>query len=444
MRSGLQQSALSKLGKDAIAVGPAEDDVWNKAVADIGGGLNNRIQDQFNVRVAHQYSMLDDTIRNHVEHQTRVYHTDTANALLQIKLKDAVDNYDNPSIVGQSLAESKDAVRDLGIKMGWSPEMVKEQTTEAASDIHTAVIDRMLTAGDDLTAQKYFNANTSELTAGAITKLNGPLEIGSIRGESQRRADAIVSQAATLGGALAQAAQITNPDGTPNPKLREETEGRIRRYYEDQAASDRFDKQQAYAQASAILSHNPDMNAIPPSMLEKLSAAEQIELRNLVNKRRNPERETDSDVYASLMNMAGLNDSTRQKFESLDLRQYHSQLSDKDYNRLLTLQLSERRQTGGALSGEAKRMAAIADRDAKKQKDREAAAQTLRNMGIEIPPSVPGAPLKGQSVQLKLSPKGKQVPQSWVDHASKDDNYKNYLLHMGVVFDSTGSTPSIK
>lgn len=437
-RATLQQQVLSRQGKDGIAAGPDEVDQWRKAVSDIGGGLNNRIQDQFHARSLHHGEILQETIDNHVRQETQQFDTQTTDAFLQNRLNDALKHYTDPSMVGQSLAESKDVIGNYADRNGWSSEQTKLKTTEVTSKIYTGVIDRMLSEGNDLTAQNYFNAHRDELTANDSLQVGHALDIGSLRGESQRRSDVIVTQSTSLGNALQEAAKI------PDPKLREETEGRIRRYYEDQAASDRFDKQQAYAQASAILARNPDIHAIPPSMMEKLSASEQIELQHLVQQKRNPTRATDPDVYASLLNMAGLNDSTRQQFESLDLRQYYGQLSDKDYNHLLSLQLGERRQTGASLSGEAKRQAAIADRDAKKQKEREAAAQTLRNMGLDIPPAVPGAPLKSSTVQFKISPKGKQVPQAWVDHASTDGNYRRYLEHMGVVFDSTGSTPSIK
>jgi hypothetical protein len=179
-------------------------------------------------------------------------------------------------------------------------------------------------------------------------------------------------------------------------------------------------------------------------MMEKLSASEQLTLQHLVAQKRNPERPTDPDTYASLLNMAGLNDSTRQKFESMDLTQYRNQLSEKDLRHLQALQLGERRQTGGALSSEARRQAAVAQRDQRKAAEHEAQLQILRNMGVDMPPTVPGAPLRGAAVPLKLSPKGKQIPQSWVDQASKNPNLKLYYEHMGVVFDTTGSTPLIR
>lgn len=446
LSTGLQQQVLSKQGKDAIGAGADVQDAWTKAVSQIGGGVNNRIQDQFRARADHHFSVLNETVQNHARVETQKFDTETTDAFLQNRLNDALTHYTDPLTIGQSLAESKDVLDTYAARNGWSSEQLQEKRTNVVSKIHTGVIDRMLTDGNDITAQSYFNAHKDELNANDQLQVGHALDIGSLRGESQRRADSIVSSSATLGGALQEAAKITNPDGTPNPKLREETEGRIRRYFEDQSASDRFGRQKAYEEASAILAQNPDLHAIPPSMMQKLSASEQIELQHLVNAKRNPERPTDWPTYARLLNMAGLNDSTRSDFEQLDLTKYRGVLADAQYSHLLTLQLGERRQTTGELSSEAKRQAGIAARDQAKEAARLKSIQTLRDMGVEIPEParVPGAPLRQPIVQLKASPKGKQVPQSWIDKASKDENYKRYLQHMGVVFDSAASTPSVR
>jgi hypothetical protein len=436
LQTDLAVQATQLRGKDSLQALPTVTEQWQKKADEIRSGLSNDDQRlKFEQRASGRFQSLRNSVVEHSANEMKRYDDETTDAALKLATQTALQNYTNPAELERSLADSKTVIEMYGRRNGWSSERIQQKQLEQTSGIHMGVIDQLLQADKDIDATKYFEAHSGELDAKALIQAKDSLDLGSLRGESQRRADSIVASTATLGGGLQEAAKITDP------KLREATEGRIRRHWEDVSASDRFDRQQAYEQASAIVAQTGDLYKVPPSLMQRLSASEQIELQHLVNQKRNPERATNWDTYARLLNMAGLNDSTRQEFEQLDLTKYRGQLSDQHYAHLLTLQLGERRQTGGAISSEAKRQAAQAERDATKQRQRAQAAEMLRSLGVDVPVTVPGGPLRGPTRQLRISSKGKQVPQAWIDRASKDENYRRYLEHMGVVFDTAFSSP---
>lgn len=440
LQTDLTVHATQYRGKDALGALPDVTDQWRKQADEIRNGLANDDQRlKFEARAAGRFQSLRASVVEHTAGEMKRYDDDTTSSGLKLAVNTALQNYTNPTTVEQSLADSKKIIDLYADRNGWSPEERQQKQLEQASVIHSGIIDRLLADDRDIDATKYFQAHSSELDSRALLQARDSLDLGSLRGESQRRADGIVQSSATLGGALAEARKITDP------KLREATEGRIRRHYEDVEASLRYDREQAYEEASAILERTGDLNKIPPNIYNRLNASQHRELEHRLAQKRNPDKQTNWSTYARLLNMAGLNDSTRQEFEQIDLTKYRSQLSDQHYEHLLTLQLGERRQTGGAISSEAKRQATQAERDATKQRQREQAAAMLRSLGVDVPVKAPGAPLRGATVPLRLSPKGKQVPQAWLYRATRDENYKRYLEHMGVVFDtafSSSATPN--
>lgn len=435
----LHQQATQLRGKDAYGAQQLVRDTWSKRSDEIRQNLSNDDQRlSFEGRASARYQSLLSSVAQHTETESKRYDAETTDAGLKLSLKSALDHYTDAAVVERSLADSKKIIDLFADHNGWSREERQQKQLEQTSQIHAGVIDMLLQDDKDIDATKYFQAHANELDPKALLQARDSLDVGSLRGEATRRSDSIVQSTATLGGALAEAAKITDP------KLREATEGRIRRKYEDRAADERFQREEAYQQASDIVEQTRDLHRIPPALWLKLSPEEHNQLEHRLAQKRNPERSTDMNTYTSLLNMAGLSDSTRAEFEKLDLMKYRSQLDDGDYKYLLHLQLGERRQTEGALSGEAKRQAAVAERDARKDAQRAAAAETLRSLGIDVPIKAPGGPLRTQSTPLRVSPKGKQVPQTWIDRASKDVNYRRYLEHMGVVFDTAFSAPSTR
>jgi hypothetical protein len=332
LSSQFQQQVLSKQGKDAIGAGADVQDQWTKAVSDIGGGLNNRIQDQFRARADHHFSILNETVQNHARVETQKYDTETTDSFLQNRLNDAITHYTDPSIIGQSLAESRDVIDRYAERNGWSPEQTREKRLDATSKIHTGVIDRMLTDGNDLTATKYFNDHKGELTGRDSLAVQKALDVGSRRGESQRQADRILATTTNLADAIAAARAITDPE------TRDLTESRVRSDYIEKQAALRDAREQAMNGAANIVERTHSFDAIPPSLIAAMTVDERKSLRSYAQELQGGGAvKTDLGIYYNLETMA-TTPETRDKFLQLDLNLYRSKLSASDFEEMAKLQ----------------------------------------------------------------------------------------------------------
>jgi hypothetical protein len=141
-------------------------------------------------------------------------------------------------------------------------------------------------------------------------RIDKSLDESSTRGQSQREADRIMGVSQTLSQGLAEAAKITDP------KTREATEHRVRQAYEDRAAGDREERFKAYQDAGVILEKTRSTDKIPPATWNLLSVTERRSLQEREDQLRHPRHTTNMDTWYKLMNMAGLNDSTRAEFEN--------------------------------------------------------------------------------------------------------------------------------
>lgn len=442
-----QTGAFNVLGKDAIGAADKAREAWAKGVGEIGNGLSNDDQRlAFQRRSQAQRFQLDDAAAAHVNAQIQQYDKGETLKALDKRRDLAIASPDKPAIIQGAIAEQRAIWSDYARAHGLGPEATAQGLAETVSATHAAVISQMLANGNDLDAQGYYAQHQAEIVGNDSTQIAKEMDIGSLRGESQRQADTITAVAVNPAGALEAANRIADP------KLRDATVDRVRAFYDEQNHAKALDAENAFQEAGTILEQRGSFDAIPPALLSRMTYQQRDALRNDVDRLRKQrtERTTDPQLYYNLMNMAGVNDFTRRDFENINLMQFRSQLSDTDFERLVQLQRTERLQTQGAIAGEARRDATAAQKEAEKAAERERAKQTLRDMGIEIPDTVPGGPIqppatppsaqqpKGAAQGTLRTPvpagstSGRMVPQSWLDRAARDPAYRLYLQHMGI------------
>ena len=226
--------------------------------------------------------------------------------------------------------------------------------------------------------------------------------------------------------------------------MRDATEQRIRRTFEDQAADDRQQRMDAFNKASAILERTKDANQIPLAMRMKLTPEENIALDHREDQLRHPRSQTDLSVYTHLINMSALNDATRAAFLETDLSQYRDRLSDVDYKHLLGLQRTMR--IGDDKTDDA------AVRQLRRREEtgviRASEAATKSDAGIQALRDRLKAQGKSQADIDKILPAPQAprivVPQWMVDSAAHDSEYADYLRSHGVPIaqPAAGSSPS--
>jgi hypothetical protein len=120
---------------------------------------------------------------------------------------------------------------------------------------HVGVIDRLLANDQDLAAKQYYDAHKADVTGAATIAVERALEEGSTRGESQRQADTITAKAATLGDALTQVRAIADP------KVRDATEERVRKFFSEKAENLRQQRDAGMQRATNLVEQSTTSTA---------------------------------------------------------------------------------------------------------------------------------------------------------------------------------------
>lgn len=356
LSTNLETQTLSRHGKDALAAGPEVQDAWTKGASDISNGLtNDRQREAFAARADHHWNLLNETVQKHGAQEFQKYDADNTTAAIQNRLTDSVNNYTDPARLNQNVAESKDLVTLYGQRNGESPDVIQEKATRASSSIHTGVIDRMLTDGNDITAQTYFDAHKGEMTSEDILRVEKPLEIGSTLGKAQRNRNTILSTTTNQADAIAAARQIQNP------REQEETERLLRQGFAEDAAMQRDQREKIMTGAAGIIESTHSFDAIPPSTIATMTVQERSALREYADKLAGGSFiKTDLPTYDRLETMSSVPE-TRDKFLQLDLNTYKSKLDPADFKHFSELQASVRKGEDKPVFGEESKHALVTD-----------------------------------------------------------------------------------
>ena len=125
----------------------------------------------------------------HVDREMTQYADTQAKAGVALAASEAIQQAGNPLLVNRSLATGAAIIQDQ--LKGQSPEAVQDAILGFTTAVHTGILDKLLTANQDQAAQVYYDQTKPQISGEAQAKIEQALEVGSLRGESQRQADAI-------------------------------------------------------------------------------------------------------------------------------------------------------------------------------------------------------------------------------------------------------------
>lgn len=207
-------------------------------------------------------------------------------------------------------------------------ETYNEKLMEVHSGTNSAVIERLLNTGKDITAKQFYDDHKAEFTAGDRAKLERVLEEGSYRGEALRQSRAIVGQSKDLKDALTRVDKINDPE-----LVRRVREG-VTQHYSDQAHAMKLRQDALYEAAGnaidqAVVNAKKKgltaviaRNIVKPSEWAQLSLGEKSALQAYADHALKPDVEgkvkTDDAKYLEFLYMSP---EDRAK---LSLRDYHT------------------------------------------------------------------------------------------------------------------------
>jgi hypothetical protein len=426
-----QTGALLSRGQDAVKANRDALDTWQRESSAIETSLSENQRVAFQRVLANRSDDLGRVLAQHSAREVQQTKIDAAQANVDAERTATLQNYATTgdlSRVQLGIEHQRTALTLAGSLVGAPQEVTNRVIAQEISRIHTGVLSEMIAKDQDLAASKYFQAHLNELEPETLLELQKHIDVASLRGESQRRSDSILTSTATLGGALAEAAKIEDP------QLRDATEDRLHKTYQLRKADEVYQRDEAYQRAGQVLERTHDIDKIAPADWLKLNVTDREALKNREYQIRYPRKDSNPDLYFSLMNMAGLNDATRKEFDALNLGEYREQLSPAHFDQLVRLQRTARVRADAA----AKKDSAAA---AKAGRAQSILNSLMKGSGNEGSPTVPGGPLDSAprgdgktnlgapvtSANKSLPP----LPPEWVERARRSKVVADFYRNLG-------------
>lgn len=198
-----------------------------------GEAMTDRMRERLGSALALKKVSLQAFGEPYAQDQVKRYETQVLNERLDKEEAIAIQSGD-PLRAGLSIEEQYLALGAHARATGKSQEWLDNQVLSRESRIHGGLIGRMLNAGKDQDAQKYFEANKGRLTPVDLLRLENAVQDGSTLGDAQRQADLLFHGSKTPDDAYAAAEKISDP------KVRQLTERILEhRYDRQERAADR-------------------------------------------------------------------------------------------------------------------------------------------------------------------------------------------------------------
>lgn len=334
-----KEGLMTRKGRDSFGAPEEYRERYKKSLDDIENSLGNDDQKLIFKKIRlQQETDFHGSIEKHVFSESKAFDNEVTENGLKVAKDEAILNYQEKGRVEQSIKLQEALIQTHADRNGLPAEWVKVKTEEARSKTHESVINRMLSNGQDMQASKYFKENKENITGADQASLEKILEEGSLRGESQRRTDSIMTKFGTMTEALEDAKKINDP------KLRDAVVARVKDEFSLKKVADAQAREQMFNDAANVIEKNGgNRDEIEPVVWAGLSLQE----RNAIDARARQLREgippaTNWDKYYELKTAAS-SDVTRDKFLRENLMVYRPNMADAEFKELVNLQTALRK-----------------------------------------------------------------------------------------------------
>ncbi len=244
------------LGKDAPAAVDQALGEFDQSAARVEGGLTNDAQKlHFRQMVTERRLQMQDQLGKYEHAETERYADEVAKGSIANATTMAVQNANDPKIVADNIALQRAVIDHRGAAKGLAPEMIEAQQRDAASGTHLAVIQQLVSDGQDLSAKAWYDQNKGDLTGQDLTQATRLVEAGSLAGQSQRIATELLydkdGNVRPRGEVLAEIQK--DPRLAKDTRLRDAVDERAQHALGEHAQAKEETQKQTFDQAYQIL-----------------------------------------------------------------------------------------------------------------------------------------------------------------------------------------------
>ena len=324
--------ALRKKGKAALGLPEDVGAEFEKLAGEIEATLTTDAQkDAFrNIRME-RGTGLELTLRRHVLGEMERWEGEELEARIVNAQDFIVTHANDPAKANAELADTVHDIKKHAGQLGWGPEQTDKAIKTVQSNAHVGIIDRLLEQENDKAAAIYYDEykKTGQISGPAMAKIEKALEEGTLLGESQRQAKAIIDSGKTFKEQLEDVSKIDDP------KLQDAVRGRVEH---NQAVEERIEREleeKNLLDAYNIIEKTGNMGSIPAKLLAQIPGPSRSGLRAYAeHKVKGTPVTTNLATYTGLMKKAS---EDPQAFATTDLLRYRHELDEGDYKRMVTI-----------------------------------------------------------------------------------------------------------
>jgi hypothetical protein len=327
---------LQKRGLAVMENRDAALEEFDKEAGAIGEGLKTARQRTFyEAQREQRRDAVRQSIDTHGSRELEKHEAQEAQATLASLHNGAIaDPADLPRIA-RNIQQGEQVIDTHGQRIGLGPEARTAAKAKFRGQVHVGVVDRLLASEQDVAAQEYFEETRDQISdPDQVTRLTKALEEGSIRGQSQRHTEALLSVHTTLEDARAAAKQIDNP------KLQDAVIGRLEHEFTVRDRQEREAHEGMVLRGLNIAERTGDWRKIPVSEWQQYTVGERGAIQNyLEQKAAGVTVKTNPHVYTHLSTLALSSDpALRKAFVTANPAEWIDKLSPSDYKHFVDLQ----------------------------------------------------------------------------------------------------------
>ncbi|MEK9754490.1 MAG: hypothetical protein VW338_14950 [Rhodospirillaceae bacterium] len=323
---GEKEGYFSMRGEAAVQGYKTTEKAIRDAQREVAASIKNpRARQDFGQIAAGRVERELGGLSRHVAKERRVANDAVSEARIKEAADDAAGAYNDPKVVGQSMAIVRQEVIDMGQRNGWPPEVTASKLQEAATVLHRQVIERAL-VNDPAAAAAYYKANKDKIDGRVRADIEKALETGTMRQQSQGKADEIMARGLGEREALAEARKIKDP------KVRDEVVARVSKRYSEartiKAGEDRDRREGAWKHVLG----GGSLDDLAPAQLAAIDGTTVSAMRTFENNRakdgRGYAKATVPETYNKLHRLF-MDD--KEAFADYDINQHIGELDERDY-----------------------------------------------------------------------------------------------------------------
>ena len=338
----IAQSIELKAGEDGYIHKKSSDAVNGKLREEYLGRLDKFTETLYEkVKTPRQKEMLKarlDNLRNnvssdilgHVIQEEGVWQKQVLEGTAVAVSQEAAERWQSKGAIDAQRVRWKDAVDTYAEENGLDKVARDKLYLAGATDLHKAVIERAVNAGNSGYARMWLNANRKEIDADVAANIDASLKTSGTREESQRQADKIYSMGISDSAKLAKAREIANPE------VRDATVTRIKARIAEDEGLDNQEKKDASDQAWKIVAAGGNEWDVPNTVWNEMEGTTQIAIQNYISTRNQGKPvKTNYSLYYGLQQAARVDPDA---FVRTDLNQFVDRLAGPEFKSMIELQ----------------------------------------------------------------------------------------------------------